>query len=399
MSKLLEQLNKTRETKKLGDLVWINRLSVTGDFPYKTIEYIDTASVTRNSFEKSQILNIDEAPSRAKRLIRDGDTIISTVRPSLQHYGFIKNPKPNTLVSTGFAVLTPRKIDPFYLYSYLTQAKVTAKLNAIAEATTTTFPAFRPEVLSEMEIEIPNLPTQKKIAEILGAYDAKIENNNTIIKNLETTAQTLFNEWFVKFRFPGYKKAKLVESDTSTSLSTGMGKIPEGWGVFELKDIFSFVKGKKPSEVSEIQKEGYLQQILIDSFENGKKLYADKRGMVVASEEDLLMVMDGASSGRIEFGISGLVGSTMSKLQLRKPIRSILYFFLKARERDIKDNATGSAIPHTDKEKVYRYRIALPRDANYFEHSLFRYIQAVERLKRENLALKQSRDQLLAKLI
>ena len=57
-----------------------------------------------------------------------------------------------------------------------------------------------------MKYKIPvlDLPTQKKIAEILSAYDSKIENNNKIIKNLETVAQTIFNEWFVSFRFPGY---------------------------------------------------------------------------------------------------------------------------------------------------------------------------------------------------
>lgn len=202
MSKLLEQINKTKTTKRLGDLVLINQSSITSNFSHKEIEYIDTASVTRNHFDRPKILNINEAPNRAKRLLKDGDTIISTVRPSLCHYGFIKNAKPNTVASTGFVVLTPNNVNPFYLYSYLTQDSITDTLSSIAEATTTTFPAFRPEVLSEMEIEIPDLPTQKKIAEILSAYDSKIENNNKIIKNLEATAQAIFNEWFVEFEFP-----------------------------------------------------------------------------------------------------------------------------------------------------------------------------------------------------
>ncbi|PJC67759.1 MAG: restriction endonuclease subunit S, partial [Candidatus Yonathbacteria bacterium CG_4_8_14_3_um_filter_46_25] len=51
-----------------------------------------------------------------------------------------------------------------------------------------------------MEIEIPDLPIQNKIAEILSAYDVKIENNNKITKNLEATAQTIFNEWFINLR-------------------------------------------------------------------------------------------------------------------------------------------------------------------------------------------------------
>jgi type I restriction enzyme S subunit len=391
MSKLLEQINTGRKAFRLGDLVGVNERSMTSNFPHSEIEYIDTASVIGNHFNKPEVLNIKEAPSRAKRLVKNGDTIISTVRPNLKHYGFIRNPNENTVVSTGFAVLTPKEIDPFYLFSYLTQESVTNTLAAIAEATTTTFPTFRPEVLTDMEIEVPDLPTQKKIAEILSAYDAKIENNDFAVKTLEATAQTIFNEWFVNFRFPGYEKARFVSSE--------IGEIPEGWDILKLRDLFSFIKGKKPTEISDIQKDGFLQQILIESFGGGKKTYAPQKDMVIASEEDLLMVMDGASSGRIEFGVSGVVGSTISKLALKKSFRSILFFFLKSKEKDIKDNTTGSAIPHTDKEKVYNYEIALPKNAEQFEKKFFSFISLIKQINEENVSLKSQRDRLLAKLI
>lgn len=89
--------------------------------------------------------------------------------------------------------------------------------------------------LREYAFDIPDFKTQKKIAEILGAYDAKIENNNLIIKKLEATTQVLFNEWFVNFRFPGYEKVKFVDSE--------MGEIPEGWVVKKILDISELNKG------------------------------------------------------------------------------------------------------------------------------------------------------------
>ena len=80
--------------------------------------------------------------------------------------------------------------------------------------------------------EIPPLPTQRKIASILSAYDHLIENNLRRIKILEEMAQNLYREWFIKFRFPGHEHARFVESP--------LGMIPEGWEVKRLDQIVSF---------------------------------------------------------------------------------------------------------------------------------------------------------------
>lgn len=397
-TKLLEQLNKTERTRlKLTDLFEIDpQYGYTESASKEEVgpRFLRITDIQGNTVNWGSVpyCKISENEKR-KYLLKKGDLVFARTGATTGMSYFIDADLKEDAVFASYLIRLRfnKNICVPQLLKYFFQSRnywgqVNGSLSGSAQ------PGINAVILSEMEVNLPvDLPTQKKIAEILSAYDEKIENNNLIIKNLEAMAQTLFNEWFVKFRFPGHEKAKFVESE--------IGKIPEGWGSLELRDVFTFVKGKKPAEVSETKKDGFLQQILIDSFENGKKLYADKRGMIVASNEDLLMVMDGASSGRVEFGIEGIVGSTMSKLQLIKPVRSILYFFLKKRERDIKENATGSAIPHTDKEKVYRYKITLPKDANYFERALFRYIQAVERLKHENLALKQSRDRLLARLI
>ena len=66
--------------------------------------------------------------------------------------------------------------------------------------------------LLTLRIPVPPLPTQRKIAAILSAYDDLIENNLRRIKILEEMAQNLYREWFVKFRFPGHEKVKLVNS-------------------------------------------------------------------------------------------------------------------------------------------------------------------------------------------
>src|SRR3989344_2599878 len=405
MSKLLEQINTTKTTKRLGDLVWINQSTLNGNFPHKEIEYIDTASVTKNHFEKPQILNTEEAPSRAKRLLKDGDTILSTVRPNLCHYGFIKNPKPNSVASTGFAVLTPKNIDPFFLYSYLTQDSITATLSSIAEATTTTFPAFRPEVLTEMEIEIPNLSTQKKIAEILSAYDSKIENNNKIIKNLETTAQTIFNEWFVNFNLPRYEKAKMVESE--------MGEIPAEWNVGKISDFGNVVCGKTPSKSESIYFGGEIPFIKIPDMHSQMFIVNTEDSLTQAgvNTQKNQLIPEGSICVSC-IATVGLVSITTKDSQTNQQINSVvpknresteyLYFTLVNKKNDLKAIGSGGSTTLNINTSVFsNLEVLIPNDQiiKLFHQKVSPSFKAVKHLINENISLKQSRDQLLAKLI
>ena len=94
------------------------------------------------------------------------------------------------------------------------------------------------DILRETEIPCPPLPTQRKIATILSAYDDLIENNLRRIKILEEIAQNLFREWFVKFRFPGHQHARFTDSP--------LGRIPEGWEVKALGEVATITMGLSP---------------------------------------------------------------------------------------------------------------------------------------------------------
>jgi type I restriction enzyme S subunit len=95
-----------------------------------------------------------------------------------------------------------------------------------------------PSRIYEVRVDLPDLTTQRKIMSVLSTYDDMIENNSRRIKILEEMAQTVYREWFVKFRFPGYKKVKVVDSP--------LGKIPEGWEVSSFTDVCDVLSGGTP---------------------------------------------------------------------------------------------------------------------------------------------------------
>ena len=99
-------------------------------------------------------------------------------------------------------------------------------------------PSTSREAFYQIPVSLPPLPTQRKIAAILTAYDDLIENNTRRIAILEEMAQSLYREWFVHFRFPGHEKIKMVES--------ALGLIPEGWEVGKFTDIANVLSGGTP---------------------------------------------------------------------------------------------------------------------------------------------------------
>ncbi len=89
--------------------------------------------------------------------------------------------------------------------------------------------------LDECEINLPPIGTQRRIASFLSAYDDLIENNTRRIAILEEKARSIYEEWFVRFRFPGYEQARMVKSE--------LGMIPEGWTVEAVYDIAEVTYG------------------------------------------------------------------------------------------------------------------------------------------------------------
>lgn len=175
----------------VGDYIELNRASIDKNYLHKAIEYLDTGSLTEGKIESLQSLTLDEAPSRAKRLVQHNDILISTVRPDQKHYGIIKNPIENLVVSTGFCVLTCTKIDPHFIYLLLTNAEMTDYLHTIAEGSTSTYPSLKPSDIGAIVFQLPPDDRLREFSDIAHNSWEKIEKNHIQIRTLETLRDTL----------------------------------------------------------------------------------------------------------------------------------------------------------------------------------------------------------------
>jgi type I restriction enzyme S subunit len=124
---------------KLGDIAEINAISIRKDKAPEWINYVNISSVSPGRIEKVEPMAFSEAPSRARRVVKRGDIIWSTVRPNRRSFCLILNPIPNLVVSTGFAVITPQTVPHTYLYHSLTTDEFVAYLTN--NATGAAYPA------------------------------------------------------------------------------------------------------------------------------------------------------------------------------------------------------------------------------------------------------------------
>ena len=188
---------------RLGDICKTNENSYYPKDNWKFVNYLDTGSLTENKITELQYINTktDKMPSRARRKVIKKSILYSTVRPNQLHYGIIKEPVDNLLVSTGFTVIDvdTNKAIPEFIYYLLIQNNTTEQLQAIAEQSVSTYPSIKPSDIENLEFKLPNLIIQSKIVSILDTIDSKICQNEKINNNLEQQAQAIFKSWFVDF--------------------------------------------------------------------------------------------------------------------------------------------------------------------------------------------------------
>ena len=333
----LEGINMSEwKEYKLGELIRTNIRTMGKNYPYSRILYLDTGSIVCNAIDSFQEFDIEKAPSRAKRLVVADDIIYSSVRPNQLHYGFIKDPQDNLVVSTGFVIISCNKdlLYPKFLYYYIIQPHITEYLHSVAEASTSAYPSLKPSDIEALEINLPPLNEQKRIASILSSLDDKIDLLHRENATLEAMAETLFKEY-------------VLDKDNDAIL-----------------EQIIFVQNGYAFKSKDFKEKGEHQIIKIKNISNGtididttdcvdSDVIVDVSTKFKINSGDILVAMTGAEIGKLgvipkndkSLWLNQRVGLLVEKY---KGAKYLAYLQLKSEygQDYIENTATGSAQPN-----------------------------------------------------
>jgi type I restriction enzyme, S subunit len=387
----------------LADLCEINLESITKEYPHEIIEYTDISSVSSGYLsETPKEMLLRDAPSRAKRIIKDGDTILAMVRPNLRSFLFVKNPKENSIVSTGFAILRSKSnVDPRFVYYAVTQQHFTDYLSNNAKGTS--YPAVDVDTVLRGEIPRFEYTEQQTIASILSVYDDLIENNRRRIQLLEESARLLYKEWFVHLRFPGHEHVKIKDG------------VPEKWTKTTISDLCDSVNyGYTASATAEPVGPKFLRitDIVPDVINWSSVPFCsipeNKKEQFLLKEGDVVVARTGATTGyakRIgKTRPETVFASYLVRLRLKAEIDDMLVgIFVESEDYKsyIKRQLGGAAQPNANAKIISSAKILMPPISiqRHFHEMVSPIFESKDNLQEQNEKLTQARDLLLPRLM
>ncbi|MHB1479004.1 MAG: restriction endonuclease subunit S [Acidithiobacillus ferrooxidans] len=211
-----------------------------------SIEYVEISDIDSYSgITKTSALQFGEAPSRARRIIKHGDILVSTVRTYLRAIAAVDNPPDNLIASTGFAVIRPRRIESGFL-GYLFQAEYLVS-KIISYSVGVSYPAINASELMRFGIPFPPLEEQQAIAAFLDAetarIDALIAEYETLIELLKEKRQALISHAVTKGLNP--------DVPMKDSGVEWLGEVPEHWSVKAIKWESTVQRGASPRPIED----------------------------------------------------------------------------------------------------------------------------------------------------
>lgn len=291
--------------------------------------------------------------------------------------------------------ITYDKFMAFYLRSVYFRKVINAK------AVMTLRASFNEEIFSYINLLLPNYGTQVKIGDLFYEIECKMRNNNKINTELESMAKIIYDYWFLQYEFPNEDGKPYKSSGGKMVWNEELKReIPEGWKCVQLGELFSFIKGKIPEELSDTQEEGLYPYITIDVANNAKAQYCSDENMIYCNGE-VIMVMDGAASGDVYIGNKGILGSTFAMMKTkRKDISdALIYSILKRQSVIYKKANTGSTVPHANRRFIENIKVPISKNMKDFTRILDETYEKIIQNRRENQELISLRDFLLPLLM
>jgi type I restriction enzyme S subunit len=298
---------------------------------------------------------------------------------------------------------------PKFIYYFLKTIHL-EKFNGAAAV-----PGLDRNVLHKVRVPfIEDIDTQNKIASILSAYDDLIENNNQRIKLLENMAEEIYKEWFVRFRFPGYKEAAFLDKEGIQGTHGIKGAIPEGWDKRPIKDIVDIISGYA-FKTEFFEEDGDYGLVTIKNVQNGffvtkttdyiKELPKNIKDDIFLKDKDILLSLTG-NIGRIclVYGDNYLLNQRVAKLKPKtKDLFEYVYLFFRSDflRMTLENYSNGAAQQNLSPVDTSELKFITPPDGllEKFSDITKSFFDEIIILLKKNQILQDTRDLLLPRLI
>lgn len=347
------------------------------------VPFVTISNIINNQFDFDNTMfvpyeyyeNLDE-----KRKPRKNDILYSVVGS----YGIpvlIKNNSP-FVFQRHIAILKPKEeVNAKFLYYTMLSNEFYVKADNVALGAaqrTISLTALR-----NIEINVPDIEVQHKIANILSAYDDLIENNQKQIKLLEEAAQRLYKEWFVDLRFPGYEDIPIING------------MPEGWEEEEINKIFN-IKYGKTLPTNKIKNSGKYPVY----GANGIIGYYNQKN---CNDYVVLITSRGNGSGEVSRTHDKEAFVTNNSFIIM-PVNDLIklpFTYQLMKTINFKRICTGSAQPQLTNKSINILKVVLPNDELVLKFCQYTeiYYEKIENLLSQNKRLIEARDRLLTKLM
>ncbi len=369
--------------------------------------FLGISNITPNGhIDLSDIKYISEQdlPKWTKRVVPQGGDIVFSYEATLNLYAIIPENFYGCLGRRMALIrVDENKISNKFLYYYFfsDEWRATIAENTIVGATVDRIPIAK---FPEFPISLPSLKEQKRIADILSAYDDLIENNQKQIKLLEEAAQRLYKQWFIDLRYPGHETTPIVDG------------LPEGWSITKIQDVCDNIgAGGTPSRSQKaFWQDGNIDwfktQELCDCwlFESSEKISEEglKRSAakMFPANSILMAIYASPTLGRLGI-LTKKACSNQAALCLQADESKVSNYWLYLKLFELRDRfnsiARGAGQQNISGIIVKETEIALPPYSimQKFTELVKPFFEKQRILQLQNISLTKTRDRLLPKLM
>ena len=350
-------------------------------YPQGYCLFLNTGNVTKEGliFEENQFITKEKDEALRKGKLKRGD-IVYTTRGTVGNAGYYNSnvPYENVRINSGMVILRANVeiVDARFLYQILKSEYYRPYFKQYC--TGSAQPQLPIKNFSQIYLNVPDIKTQHRIADIVSAYDDLIKNNQRQIKLLEEAAQRLYKEWFVDLRFPGHENTKIVDG------------VPEGWSRGLLKELISVNYGKDHKKAPDdgnipVYGSGGLMRKCNKSLFSGEAVLIPRKGSLnnIMYVDETFWTVD-----------------TMFYATMKQPHTAVfVYFFVKA--FDMYSMNIGAAVPSMTTKILDAMDVVIPdkETLEKFDKYAKGYFNKIKTLQGQNEQLKTARDLLLPKLM